>query len=75
MSGLALRNLILIGKQFSLFMGVGDIRTVALCLLFVGLMWLLHEAMHLHYFMNQVGTTRVVLIWNFLENRFWTFGR
>jgi putative flippase GtrA len=121
MTGFALRNLILLGKQFSLFVGVGAIGTVAHYLLFVGLvelskadillasmagfllgaavnyvlnyritfrsnkahtdalpkfmgiaavgfvlnsglMWLSHEAMHVHYFVSQIGTTTLILV-------------
>lgn len=38
------------------------------------LMWLLVEAMGLYYLLGQVCATAIVLVWNFIGNRIWTFG-
>lgn len=46
------------------------IASLGLCLNLI-LMALLSP--HLHYFLAQIGTTIVVLMWNFFANSFWTF--
>lgn len=37
------------------------------------LMWLGVEVLHLHYLLAQVGTTALVLVWNFVASRRWAF--
>lgn len=37
------------------------------------LMWLLSELMSLHYIISQILATGLVLIWNFMLHRHWTF--
>ena len=37
------------------------------------LMWVAVNLTNLHYIVGQVGTTLVVLLWNFAGNRYWTF--
>jgi len=37
-------------------------------------MWLAVEQWQLHYMISQLGATGMVLVWNFLGNRLWTFG-
>jgi putative flippase GtrA len=39
------------------------------------LMWAAVHLTNLHYIIGQIITTVVVLLWNFIGNRFWTFGR
>ena len=38
------------------------------------LMWVAVEMMELYYLLGQVCATALVLVWNFLGNRIWTFG-
>lgn len=37
-------------------------------------MWVALEMVGLHYLVSQVGATMLVLLWNYLGNRGWTFG-
>ncbi|HXU94374.1 MAG TPA: GtrA family protein [Gallionella sp.] len=37
------------------------------------IMWVLVTIAGMHYFHGQVAATGIVLFWNFLGNRFWTF--
>jgi putative flippase GtrA len=39
------------------------------------LMWLAVNLTNLHYIVGQVFTTSLVLLWNFIGNRYWTFGK
>lgn len=39
------------------------------------LMWLLVDGLRVHYLAAQVAATAGVLVWNFLANRHWTFGK
>ena len=38
------------------------------------LMWVAVNLINLHYLIGQVTTTLLVLLWNFIGNRYWTFG-
>ena len=38
------------------------------------LMWVAVDLTKLHYILGQVITTSLVLLWNFIVNRYWTFG-
>ncbi len=37
------------------------------------LMWLLSTQLHWHYLLAQLLATGIVLCWNFIGNRYWTF--
>ena len=37
------------------------------------LMWVAVSLTNLHYIIGQILTTSLVLLWNFIGNRFWTF--
>jgi putative flippase GtrA len=39
------------------------------------IMWVAVDLADMHYFLSQVCATGVVLLWNFTENRQWTFGQ
>ena len=52
--------------RFLIVLGVGLLLTYSL-------MQMLANGIGLHYLLAQVGTTGVVLIWNFGINRLWTF--
>ena len=55
------------GWRFAVVAGVGFCLTW-LC------MGLLNGRLGLHYFLAQIVTTGIVLVWSFLAHKLWTFG-
>lgn len=56
------------GWRFAVVMAIGFLLTLALMKLFV-------ERLGAPYLPAQIVTTGIVLIWNFIAHKFWTFGR
>jgi len=56
-------------ETLSKFVAVGGLGLV----LNAAIMYLLVTIASMHYFLAQVAATGIVLFWNFLGNRFWTF--
>lgn len=58
------------GKHLPTFFKFFGIAVSGLCLNTLIMFWLTQQ---LHYLVSQVVATGLVLVWNFLCNRFWTF--
>lgn len=56
-------------RTLSKFIAVGGLGLA----LNAAIMYMLTTIMDIHYFLGQVAATGIVLFWNFLGNRFWTF--
>jgi putative flippase GtrA len=40
-----------------------------------GLMYIGVDVLHAYYLLAQIGATAIVLLWNFIINKYWTFGQ
>jgi len=60
-------------SSHSHFTSLPKFLTIALAGFFLNALVMAQATEHFHYLLSQVFATSLVLVWNFLCNRFWTF--